>query len=219
LSSGIALYSITWGNGLFAGVGDSGAIITSPDGTNWVAQNSMNTNTFNGIAFGNGRFVAVGDGFSLYSTDGTNWFQALSAITNSMFWVAFGGDYFVAVGENGAIMTSSDGIHWTSDNSGTTNWLYGVAYCQNGQFLAVGDAGTILLHSGLRILALQRAPGGMLQFQVNGLNGATAIIEAATSLMPANWQPIATNPIVNSTVTFSDSTRNLPSRYYRARLQ
>jgi photosystem II stability/assembly factor-like uncharacterized protein len=54
-----------------------------------------------------------------------------------------GNSSFVAVGDAGTIVTSTDGITWTSRNSGTTNSLSGVAY-GNGSFVTVGDAGTIV---------------------------------------------------------------------------
>ena len=41
------------------------------------------------------------------------------------------------------ILTSSDGISWTSRTSGTSNSLVGVTY-GNGLFVSVGQGGTIL---------------------------------------------------------------------------
>ena len=53
---------------------------------------------------------------------------------------------YVAVGRNGTILTSTNGITWTSRTSGTTNSLFGVTYGK-GLFLAVGVSGTILTSS------------------------------------------------------------------------
>jgi uncharacterized repeat protein (TIGR02543 family) len=47
------------------------------------------------------------------------------------------------VGSSGTIVTSPDGLTWTSQTSGTTSYLYGVAY-GNNTFVAVGDSGTIV---------------------------------------------------------------------------
>ena len=162
--------------------------------------------------------MAVANNVIKFSTDGTNWTSAASSVPLALYWVAYGGGYFVAVGQNGTIRTSPDGNNWITDTSGTSQTLWGVAYCQNGQFLAVGDAGTILLHKPFQMLT-PILVGGMIQFQITGLNGATAIIEATSSLNPSNWQPIATNVIVNSILTFSDTALAVPGRFYRARLQ
>tara|TARA_B110000467_G_C17805689_1_gene207367 strand:- start:140 stop:304 length:165 start_codon:yes stop_codon:yes gene_type:complete len=50
------------------------------------------------------------------------------------------------VGDNGTILTSSDGITWTSRTSEVTEKLYGVTYA-NSTFVVVGATGTILTSS------------------------------------------------------------------------
>jgi hypothetical protein len=57
--------------------------------------------------------------------------------------VTYGNGLFVAVGEDGAILTSPDGVNWTRRTSGTRNGLESVTY-GNGLFVAVGEWGTIL---------------------------------------------------------------------------
>jgi hypothetical protein len=53
------------------------------------------------------------------------------------------GRKFVAVGRSGTIISSSDGITWTSRTSGTSNTLEGVTYGIS-TFVAVGASGAIL---------------------------------------------------------------------------
>ena len=67
-----------------------------------------------GVAFGNGRFVAVGgDGTIVHSSDGDSWQQATNnATSNWLLGVAFGNGRFVAVGFDGTIVHSSDGDSW-----------------------------------------------------------------------------------------------------------
>jgi len=72
---------------------------------------------------------------------GTTW--TLRNLGNPLYAVAYGNGLFVAVGDDGAILTSRDGVNWTARTSGTSNWLSGVAH-GNGLFVAVGDRGTIL---------------------------------------------------------------------------
>src|SRR6516164_6448884 len=60
LPTGNTLYSIVFGNGQFVAVGDVGTIVTSADGTNWVAQQSGTPDHLSGVTYANGQFVAVG---------------------------------------------------------------------------------------------------------------------------------------------------------------
>lgn len=51
----------------------------------------------------------------------------------------------VVVGTDGAVLTTKNGISYTSSISGTTGNLYGVSSCFNlNRFVAVGNAGTII---------------------------------------------------------------------------
>ena len=55
----------------------------------------------------------------------------------------------MASGVSGTVLTSSDGISWTSRTSGTTNALYGGTYTASNvdgvkEFILVGGFGTIL---------------------------------------------------------------------------
>ncbi|MHB8523206.1 MAG: cell wall-binding protein, partial [Limisphaerales bacterium] len=65
--------------------------------------------------------------------------QSAAPTTNQLSAVTYGNGEFVAVGDAGTIVTSPNGVAWTSRNSGTTNWLGSVAY-GNGRFVAVGNA-------------------------------------------------------------------------------
>ena len=62
---------------------------------------------------------------------------------NPLQAVAYGSNTFVAVGNGGTILTSPDGVTWTSGTSGTGNSLNGICY-SNNIFVAVGTEGTIL---------------------------------------------------------------------------
>jgi hypothetical protein len=77
-----------------------------------------------GIAYGGGKFVAVGNNSEIaYSTDGINW----TAVANTAFTktnlsgnlygiadIAYGGGKFVAVGGGNQMAYSTDGINWTA---------------------------------------------------------------------------------------------------------
>ncbi|HZZ17748.1 MAG TPA: hypothetical protein VFE25_00165 [Opitutaceae bacterium] len=48
------------------------------------------------------------------------------------------------MGTNGCILSSKDGITWTSQSSGTTSWLLGATY-GGGKYVVVGDNGCVLI--------------------------------------------------------------------------
>ena len=54
----------------------------------------------------------------------------------------FGNSTFVAVGNSGTIITSTDGINWTSRTSGTSKNLWGISY-GNNKWVTGGDNGSV----------------------------------------------------------------------------
>jgi len=129
--------SVAYGNGVFVGAaGYAADILTSPDGTNWTAQelytNAFGSVYFRDIAFGNGRFVVVSEDAIATSADGTNWFFEESY--HGLQSVASGNGIFVAVGY-GAVSTSVDGTNWVHRNDAGLGPLADVAY-GDGLFVA-----------------------------------------------------------------------------------
>jgi hypothetical protein len=102
--------------------------------------------TFNGVAFGNEKYVYVGTQIvvedylsgKIVSVDSGNNVQFNAVI--------FAKGQFVAVGNSGIIITSTDGINWTTRTSGISNNLNGITY-GNDLFVAVGVSGKILTSS------------------------------------------------------------------------
>jgi hypothetical protein len=73
-----------------------------------------------------------------------NWREVTSPSDHWFYGMTYGNGTFVTVGDYGTIITSSDGVAWSSPlETGYTNHLYGVGF-GNGTFLAVGTDGTIL---------------------------------------------------------------------------
>ena len=60
LPQGSNLSGVAYGNGTFVAVGDTGTILTSPDGVAWDSRTSGTSNLLVGVTYGNGTFVAVG---------------------------------------------------------------------------------------------------------------------------------------------------------------
>lgn len=182
------------GNGpLWVAVGESGAIITSTNGIDWVSRTSPTSALFRGIAYGNGIYVACGDGGAIVrSTDGSSWSSISSGTANSLQGVGYGVDYvnmgdtngvpaespqFVIVGASGLIMTSTNGVSWTTRTSGTTVWLSDVMY-GNGYFVAVGNTRILRSADGVswtfatNNTYLYRAAYCSGMFKTTGKNGA-----------------------------------------------
>lgn len=134
-----SLQSVSFLTGMFIVVGVAGTIITSSDGNNWVTRVSGVTRSLRGVAFGNGLFVAVGDdGTVLTSNDAIIWLPQSSGTSRSMLGIAFGQGLFVAVGDRdfGRIISSSDGVNWTTRrNNDPSEPLLSIAY-GGGRFVA-----------------------------------------------------------------------------------
>jgi len=103
-----------------------------------------------GVAYGEGRWVAVGQaGYIAVSTDGVKWARKSAGITRDFNDVCYSGSQFVAVckapntGSGAKIWTSPDGSKWTArntDSSGDTigEGLHAVTGDGNGTLIAAG---------------------------------------------------------------------------------
>ena len=112
----------------------------------WNAVSSPETNQWNSVAYGNGKFVAVatnGTNRVMYSSDGITWTSASASENSGWISVTYGADKFVAVAINGTnrIMYSADGINWTSASAPEDVSWKGVTY-GDGKFVAVAGYAT-----------------------------------------------------------------------------
>ncbi len=65
-------YGTVSGNNMFVTVGDSGTLLTSPDGVAWTLGSSGDTHHLFGVGYGNGTFVAVGTVGTILGAAGVN---------------------------------------------------------------------------------------------------------------------------------------------------
>ena len=148
---------VTFGNDTFVAVGGINIVtgsqilkfslaVVSADGTTWdPLYPGIPEQYLNGVAYGNGKFVAVGgEGKVATSPNGITWTPGNAGMSSSLNGVAFGQQLFVAVGDGGKIFTSPDGMNWIPRTSGSTAVLHRVAYGYEA-FAAVGDDGVILV--------------------------------------------------------------------------
>ena len=139
--------SIIFANNLFVAVGgfaaSPGQIGWSDDGLKWklIENTTFGNSIINSIAYGNGKFIAVGeDGKMASSTDGKTWTSIdVSTIfgTSNINDIAYGNSRFFAVGDDSktAYLTDSDST-WTSA-SATPASLRRIVYGAN-TFMAYG---------------------------------------------------------------------------------
>lgn len=161
-SSGVdfkdTITQIGYGDGKFVLFTANTYIYNSEDGVTW-KQVDTKPRYFQcrDIAYGNGMFVAVGEGWTsdqnavCYSNDGEDWTLIYMPDygTNVGFQgVAFGNGMFVAVGIDGFIYSSEDGINWTDISFDDDTDLQGIEY-MNGVFMIDRNSGTYCYSSDL----------------------------------------------------------------------
>jgi hypothetical protein len=168
---------MTVGGGVIVAVGNSGEVVSSSDGgASWTRRTSGKTTNLVSIAYGNGRYVAVGNsGVVLTSLDGVSWQAPSSGTTATIYWVAFGNGMFVRSGGD----VSADGVAWTdpqigsptglSDDLavyGSSGWIY--AYATSVSQTVGGSVP--ILYSGTK----QGIVGESAQYQITSSGGVTS---------------------------------------------
>jgi uncharacterized repeat protein (TIGR02543 family) len=143
-----SLTGIAFGNETFVAVGDKGAVLTSPNGTDWANHNSGTTKLLDGVAYGNQVFVTggpAGNGLLTSSDNGANWVSRGYGNNFSVVALAFGNNTFVAAGSTrdgynlGRILISTDnGVTWI-DKSPTNASSFLKVIFGNNTFIALDD--------------------------------------------------------------------------------
>ncbi len=142
---GVAVLS----NSLYVITGSKGAVLTSPDGSNWTVRVSSTTNLLTSVTAWPGGLIAVGaSGTLISSPDGLSWTRRTMNTTNWLYRVRWLNNALITVGQNGTILTSVDGLSWSNRPSGTAQWLNDVCFVGDTWF-AFGVGGTVLTSSNL----------------------------------------------------------------------
>ena len=104
MPSSSSWYAVTYGNGYFVAVQQSGttAAAYSTNGTTWTASTMPSASSWTAVTYGNGYFVAVqnsGTTASAYSANGTTW--TASTMPSAFGWTAvtYGNGHFVAAAQ------------------------------------------------------------------------------------------------------------------------
>lgn len=142
--------------GTYVAVGNNFQVVTSRDGIQWSAQNTGILSALNGVGHGNGLIVAVGDYRSIITTrnaipSGLDTWTLNSPQIDGVPGVnglLFANNVHVAVGDAGLVLTSTDGLNWTQQTTGTTEDLKSIAY-GNGRFVVVGGNAVLTSTNGV----------------------------------------------------------------------
>jgi len=183
------------GNGLLVAVGNDNSLQTSTNGLKWTRRGTTAPTGIWDLSYGNGTFVAVGEGVLGVSTNGVDWDNLGAAVTTTTLDdVAYGQGTFVAVGDGGVILRSGDGAHWSLSTSNWGNVLFmtAVTYA-NGVFVAAGDSGTLLSSTnGINWLAAKKAGNAEMRDFTYGAGKFAAVGDGGVILTSANgttWAP------------------------------
>lgn len=150
-----AALGVASGGSLFV-LGRSGTnfVSTSTDGITWTSRTVPATVSVNLIAYGGGRFVAyTGNTTSsiMYSTDGINWTinsgVSFNLLTRS---ITYGAGLFVVSGNTRHLLSSPDGITWTSRATGLpTGYNYPAVFWTGTRFVLATAQTPALLVGGI----------------------------------------------------------------------
>ena len=137
------LFDVCYGNGAYVAVGglyNKGYIAHSTDGMNWQIGATSSPAYLRGVAYGDGRFLAVVDTTVITSTNGLSWIPLPDS--PGMRKITFGEGRWVGISGKGEYHYSSDLSSWNTVSGDThlrfiqRNICYGA-----GRFLSVGGWG------------------------------------------------------------------------------
>jgi|GEM_PF-2914107 len=203
--------AMTEGAGRAMFLTNNGSVYTSTDLASWQRHTFPESFVGHRVAYGDGRFVALGavgqNVCGAYSTDhGATWSIVSTPLGNTGF-VAFNvliyaGGRFVALGVNNVILTSTDGSSWQQEPDAPT----GGAYEPSGGYLTYYAGQYYLLRPTAGVL--YRSPDVRTWSQVATLPAGLSRLTAGPSSLVAtgsggkilfsadgvNWAPVGTVP-------------------------
>lgn len=160
---GATLRKIAFGRDRFVAVGPGGTIVYSDDAINWKPAVYPSSPSFTGVAYGAGRFVAIGRSV-LTSTDGITW-QVDAAMSGQDYWeIRFvNGSFFLSTNQqNRAIQRSFDGVNWTNVTLASASPFNDIVF-GNGLWVAATSGGSVTFEGSNPIAT------GALQVSTDGL--------------------------------------------------
>lgn len=189
--AGVMLSEIAYGNGEMLVITNTNVGLFSGDGATW-KQVAVGPGTKSAVAYGEGRFVAVGENVAT-SRNGADWEEAAGP-GEWLVEVAAGDGQFVAISDAGTLFTSADGLSWTKQTTLKERAFTALVY-GGGVYLAAGTEGRVYTSANGVNWKEQEGPGGSIltvvydgeRFVAAGAGGALAV-----SRNGSHWQQITT---------------------------
>lgn len=132
-------YAITW-DGIRT-------IYTSTNGLDWTMPGVVSPTRFRDVAYGDGRFVAVGNnGYIAVSTNGMDW-MTFDVAGENFRRVNYANGRFVVIGNDGTCLSSDDpgnSASWVRHMVPTRQNLHDTIQLPDGSIVAIGNNGMIL---------------------------------------------------------------------------
>jgi hypothetical protein len=221
---------ITYGNGLFVAVSNSGKVMTSPNGSVWTTRTYPgSSHSWVDIAYGNSLFIVMGeDGDVLRSSNGISWTDSYQD-NYPLVSVTYGDGYFIALirdvlyldrfqtidgvttlvasdivaAQNPQIITSVDGITWTPRGAPNDSHWSAMVF-GGGRFVGVSEYGygSRVMRSGVIV-----APAFTLSASSGSATTGSAITSYSISSTGGAVASYSISPAIsNGTLSFSTST-------------
>jgi hypothetical protein len=206
--SSLTCFSVLNSN-LFAGSDDGGVLLSTNNGTNWIAAGLTNTSVFALAVIGTNLFAGTwGDGIFLTTDNGTSW----TAVNNGLMGTYFkclavaGTNLFAGTDAEGVFLSTNNGTSWTAVNNGLTNALVS-SLTVTGTNLFVGTYGGgvfLSTNNGTSWTAVN-----------NGLTNTNnwCLVANATDLFAGTWgDGMWKRPLSEMITSIEPTVTDLPTR-------
>src|SRR5256886_1769709 len=171
-------------------------VYTSADGVTWEPHALPESSFIQGITYGEGLLVAVGErGDILTSTNALDWVQRTSRVGtgSDLTGVASSGTQLVALEESGGMLSSSDGLAWTYHPPTGRAFMYGIAY-GSGTFVAVWATEFFWDQTKSKMVVETSTDGTTWTYQELADNGILRAVAFGNSQFVAIGEGILTSP-------------------------
>jgi len=162
-------YHITYANGLYVLVAQSGRILVSTDSNTWQVRTSGTTNTISGSAYGDGIYALSASADTLISTDTVVWIKRTSGVTSTKD-IIYANNNFVLSGTSGQISVSSDGTIWQKRTTPGSSSFDRVRYSESDFKYFSSSSGLEIIDSTDTIVWTARTSGLNITSSSNDVN-------------------------------------------------